>query len=184
MRVIAGKWRGRKLRVSGAVSLRPTADRTKSAMFSILGGLVAEHEVLDLCCGAGGLGMEALSRGAARVDFVDTSRGALACVRKNLALCEATAESFGLHRADARSWLRRYLDRGEWKPFLIVADPPYDSQLGVRLLEIVTQVPAEVPLLAAVLELRRGTTVEWPPGSRFKWRERRYGEATLVIVEA
>ena len=64
MRVITGSWRGRKLKSPSGQDIRPTTDRVKEAMFSMLGPAVADSLVIDLCCGAGGLGIEALSRGA------------------------------------------------------------------------------------------------------------------------
>ena len=89
MRVISGSWKGRRLQAPAGDSVRPTTDRVKEAMFSILGSDIRDCQFLDLCCGTGGLGIEALSRGASSVIFVDSSRPTLAMVRENLDLCGA-----------------------------------------------------------------------------------------------
>jgi len=80
MRVIAGMWKGRRLKSPSGDEVRPTTDRVKEALFNILGPDVRDCLFLDLCCGAGGLGIEALSRGAAGAVFIDLSRKSLALV--------------------------------------------------------------------------------------------------------
>ncbi len=105
MRVIAGLWRGRVLKSPSGDSVRPTTDRVKEAMFSILGPQISGSLVVDLCSGSGGLGIEALSRGAEKVIFVDQAPGALKVTRANLELCGAPPFSFELARRDALKWL-------------------------------------------------------------------------------
>ncbi|MFN2371665.1 MAG: RsmD family RNA methyltransferase [Candidatus Krumholzibacteriia bacterium] len=105
MRVIGGRWRGRRLAAPRGQAVRPTTDRVKEAVFNILGDRVAAATVLDLCSGAGGLGLEALSRGAARAVFVDSDRVALAAVRANAEACGAQAGEFTLVHAEAVAWL-------------------------------------------------------------------------------
>ena len=84
MRVIAGKLRGLKLNSSPGTDTRPTLDRVKEAMFSILMPYLSESSVLDLFAGSGALGIEALSRGAAKADFVDSSKVAVDYINKNI----------------------------------------------------------------------------------------------------
>ncbi|HWM84872.1 MAG TPA: RsmD family RNA methyltransferase, partial [Kofleriaceae bacterium] len=84
MRVIAGRAGGRRLAAPPGALTRPTADRVREALFSILGPPDDDARVLDLFAGAGALGIEALSRGAARAVFVDRSRSALRYLRRNL----------------------------------------------------------------------------------------------------
>ncbi|MBI5843344.1 MAG: RsmD family RNA methyltransferase [Deltaproteobacteria bacterium] len=84
MRIIAGQYRGRRLGAVKGAPVRPTADKTREAVFSILGGLVTDAAVLDLFAGTGALGLESLSRGAARAVFVDSNRESIALLRQNI----------------------------------------------------------------------------------------------------
>jgi 16S rRNA (guanine966-N2)-methyltransferase len=117
MRVVAGEYRGRRLQAPRGTSVRPTSDRVREALFSILGDIEGLR-VLDLFAGSGALAIEALSRGAASATLVENDRAALDAIRANLAPLEgANAE---IVRADALAWLG-----GRRGPFdLVFADPP------------------------------------------------------------
>ncbi|HTM21589.1 MAG TPA: 16S rRNA (guanine(966)-N(2))-methyltransferase RsmD, partial [Kofleriaceae bacterium] len=129
MRIIAGSLGGRRLKAPPGDATRPTADRVREALFSILGPPPEGARVLDLCAGAGGLGLEALSRGAAAAEFVDSDRAALAALRANIdALGLGTASR--VHAGDARSVLRRLAGPFHW----VFADPPYRSGLADQML--------------------------------------------------
>src|SRR5690349_20918096 len=103
MRVIAGRYGGRRLQAPPGDATRPTSDRVREALFSILGDRVEGARVLDLFAGSGALGLEALSRGAASATFVDSAPAAIRAVKANLAALGAEAE---VVRADALRWLR------------------------------------------------------------------------------
>lgn len=119
LRVVGGELGGRRLKVPAGAT-RPTADRVREAVFSILGD-VSDLRVLDLFAGSGALGIEALSRGAAEAVFVDNSRQAVATLRGNL---EALDLQASVHSRDALAWLA---EAGEEAPFaLVFCDPPYD----------------------------------------------------------
>ena len=135
MRIIAGKFRGRTLASVGKgdphARLRPTSDRVRESLFSILAGLdvVEGSRVLDLFAGTGALGLEALSRGAAQATFVENGRTALSLLRKNIALvgCDDVAEILS---CDATR-----LPQNPGKPCdLIFLDPPYGKGLGQKAL--------------------------------------------------
>jgi 16S rRNA (guanine966-N2)-methyltransferase len=118
VRVVAGAFKGRRLQTPRGSRTRPTADKVREALFSILGP-VEGLAVLDLFSGSGALGIEALSRGAAAATFVDSASGAVAAVRRNLAEVGADGE---VVRRDALRWLA-----GAEGPYdLVFADPPYD----------------------------------------------------------
>ncbi len=124
MRVVAGRFRGRRLRSAKAPALRPTADRVKEALFSILGGCVDGADVVDLYAGTGALGIEALSRGAARVTWVERDPALVALVRQNLSslgVAEPSAEARVL-RGDAEAFLNRLAPDPR---LVLLADPPY-----------------------------------------------------------
>ncbi len=138
MRIIAGRLRGKKLAElgagDGAAHLRPTTDRVRESLFNLLtsgkhGDPVTGKRVLDLFAGTGALGLEAFSRGAAHVTFVDDGTSARALLRENIALCAAQGATKLLHR-DATD-----LGDARGAPFdLVFLDPPYGQGLGERAL--------------------------------------------------
>jgi 16S rRNA (guanine966-N2)-methyltransferase len=162
---------------------RPTSERVKEAIFAVLGDRIHGAELIDLCCGAGGLGIEGLSRGAALVHFVDLDRAALHLVQANLAQCGAEAESFALHRADARRWLRPDRLHGVG-PLLVVADPPYGGPLSEQLLEQWLHDDRQVEPRMAILEHASTQVLEAPVDAAFRVRRKEYGATALTILEA
>lgn len=123
MRIVAGRYRGRKLTPPSDDSVRPTTDRIKETVFNILQWDVEGARVLDLFAGSGALGIECLSRGAAEVVFADKSPASVALIRQNLKGIEG---SYRVLTADFTGVLRS----GEDKFDLIFIDPPYKSGLG------------------------------------------------------
>ncbi len=134
MRVIAGSARGRRLRAGPGLRVRPTADKVKGALFNILASrfTVESAQVLDLFAGSGGLGIEALSRGAARVTFVEQSAASVRVLRENLRLCgfEPRARVMSCGVAPALAGLARAGARFDG----LVLDPPYGKGLVERSL--------------------------------------------------
>ena len=136
MRIIAGRFRGRNLTTVGkgdaGAHLRPTTDRVRESLFNVLTHLdvIPNARVLDLFAGTGALGLEALSRGAAHVTFVDDARIAGSLIRKNIDLTQSRDQTT-LIRRDARR-----LEACAGKPFdLVFLDPPYGKELGKSALE-------------------------------------------------
>ena len=121
MRIAGGGWRGRALRVPTGDAVRPTQDRVREALFSMLQGEVAGAAFLDLFAGSGAVGLEALSRGAARTTFVELAPRHLACLQANVATLGA-APRCQVVRADVYAWLAgRQGDLFD----IAYADPPY-----------------------------------------------------------
>jgi 16S rRNA (guanine966-N2)-methyltransferase len=119
VRVVAGEFKGRRLAAPRGRRTRPTADRVREALFSMLGD-VSGARVLDLYAGSGALGIEALSRGAESAVFVERDRAALAALERNL---EATGAPGEVRRQD----VARFLARQEGTFDLVFCDPPYDG---------------------------------------------------------
>lgn len=134
MRVIAGTLKGRRLRSVDGEEVRPTSDRLRETLFNILGHRVEGARVLDACAGTGALGIEALSRGAARVVFVEDNPRAAAVIRDNVAHCGVEAQTVvvvaTLPDAASRAELAAQFD-------LILLDPPYDDPLIGAILSAV-----------------------------------------------
>ena len=127
MRIIAGEWRGRKLTAPKGDATRPTADRTREALFSMLTSRLGSFEdlrVADLFAGSGALGLEALSRRAEHCLFVEQERGALDAIRANITTLDARART----AVEAGSVMSL---RAAHAPYdVILADPPYDTGAG------------------------------------------------------
>ena len=176
MRVIAGAYGGRRLQAPPGRGTRPTSDRVREALFSILGARVERATVLDLFAGSGALGLEALSRGAASATFVDSAPAALRALRANLEALGAEGE---VVRADALRWLSAARDEAR-QYSLVFLDPPYQraGELGAALSVALPGVLA--PDALAVTESDRRAPLELTIPAI---DERRYGD-TLIRLHA
>jgi 16S rRNA (guanine966-N2)-methyltransferase len=131
VRVIAGKYRGRKLIGPKRDDFRPTLDRVKESIFNVLGGDLIDSVVLDLFCGTGALGIEAISRGAMRATFVDHDKAILNIARDNTV-------SLGIDRkskffaADVFEFMKKLAD---FSADIVFADPPYDNAYGSAIIQ-------------------------------------------------
>src|SRR5213596_64394 len=137
LRIIAGEFKGRRLKAPAGRAVRPTADRVKEAWFSILQQSIPEARVLDLFAGSGALGFEALSRGAVSVDFVETHRSALAILKANSEALEVE-DRVTIHRTDAVRFAER-LEPGQFD--VAFADPPYATDDAERLIALFRSTP-------------------------------------------
>jgi 16S rRNA (guanine966-N2)-methyltransferase len=135
MRVIAGKMRGRRLRGPVGHELRPTSDRLKESLFNILGAGVADSDFLDAFAGTGSIGIEALSRGARDVVFVEGDARACRLIRANLELC-GLASGHRLLHSDIYRALRQLAREGK-KFDLVYLDPPYAWEKYEELLGLI-----------------------------------------------
>jgi 16S rRNA (guanine966-N2)-methyltransferase len=173
MRVIGGRSRGRRLAAKLPRSIRPTSDRVRESIFDILGshGGVEGLHVVDLFCGSGALGVEALSRGAASATFVDQDGDALVAVGQNLRAVGLDGETVALVRATLPEWLRGASADAARGFDLALCDPPYDFDGW----------PALLGALRAPLVVMESSAPIGPSEGWVVIRERRYG-GTLVTV--
>lgn len=139
VRVIAGELKGRQLRYPDDRGLRPTMQRTKSSIFEALGGCLPGAVLVDLYCGAGAMGIEALSRGARRVDFVERDATALDFLAANLADCRLAADRFRIHAGDVLDVLRAGTLAGAAADIVLV-DPPYATTDFRVLLALLSEI--------------------------------------------
>ncbi len=183
MRVIAGSWKGRRLKSPASDAVRPTTDRVKEALFNILGPDVTGCLFVDLCCGAGGLGIEALSRGAAGAIFVDQAPRSLNSARANLEICGADFEQIQLVKADAVSWLEGFRPPEDGRRWILVADPPYLSGAAGAIMVGLARLASDPGLAAAVIE-HGPRTPDLPDHQEggLTWTIRRYGESRLAVA--
>ena len=175
MRIIAGQWRGRPLDAPAGTATRPTSDRAREGLFSMLTSRLGSFEdlqVADLFAGTGALGLEALSRGAAHCTFVEKERHALDTLKRNVARLGAA------EKADIRAQAVEHAPPPP-RPFdLIMMDPPYGVGLAQPALDRAAEWLAPGGWLS--LELH-GETPTLPPGVELD-TERRFGKATLILI--
>ena len=133
-RIIAGRGKGRRLKTPRGTETRPTGARVRQALFDILAQVVPGCRFLDAFAGAGGVGLEALSRGAARVVFVDRAAAAVAAVRANLAALGSLGGEAQVYRQDARVALRGFAAGGSSFD-VVYLDPPYEGNEYEPVLE-------------------------------------------------
>lgn len=185
MRIIGGRARGMKLAEVGAgdpaAHLRPTSDRVREAIFNLLlngghGDAVTGARVLDLFAGTGALGLEALSRGAARVAFVDEGAAARALLRRNIELMRAMGETDVWRRDATRMGENRGPGYG-----LVFLDPPYGKGLGERALASCREEGWLAP--GAMIVWEEGTAPEVPAGFAVL-DQRRYGDTVVTLLRA
>jgi len=176
VRIVAGVHGGRRLIAPRGAHTRPTADRVREALFSMLGPLEGAR-VLDLFAGSGALGLEALSRGAAEATFVDSSAAAVRAVRANLEGLGADAE---VRRADARAFLRNARAAGRQYD-LVLLDPPY-RRADALVQALAKDLPGVLaPRARVVAESDRRGPPELPLPLDV---ERRYGDTVIRIFHA
>jgi 16S rRNA (guanine966-N2)-methyltransferase len=142
-RIIAGRGRGRRLKSPRGEATRPTGGRVRQTLFDILAPEVPGCRFLDAFAGNGGVGLEALSRGATRVVLVDKSASAVGAIRENARMLAAGAGEVEIFQQDARTALEALADRGR-RFDIVYVDPPYGSDLYEPLLALL----GEGPLLA------------------------------------
>jgi 16S rRNA (guanine966-N2)-methyltransferase len=175
MRIIAGKWRGRPIAAPAGTGTRPTSDRVREALFSMLASRLGDFEgltVVDLFAGSGALGLEALSRGAARCVFVEQDRAALAALSANIARLGAGGET----QVRAQS----ALSAGSGPVHLMLVDPPYESGWGHDAIARWLAAGALAPGCIVSLETAAREPVEIEGLSIIG--ERRYGKTKLSLL--
>jgi 16S rRNA (guanine(966)-N(2))-methyltransferase RsmD len=182
MRVIAGTQKGRRLHGPRNHGLRPTSDRVKEALFSILGSRVAGSRFLDLYAGTGAIGIEALSRGAERVTFVEPDQAALRVLRANLAQC-GLEDSADIQMCSAGSFLKRRA-QAPARYDLVFADPPYQDDHVDTLRSALAGTAAIATGALIVLEHSSKTAVPATRGRLILLKQYKYGDTTLSVFEA
>ncbi|HEU4479070.1 MAG TPA: 16S rRNA (guanine(966)-N(2))-methyltransferase RsmD [Pyrinomonadaceae bacterium] len=125
MRVIAGKYRGRNLKSPTSIQVRPTSDRLRETLFNVIAPRTQEARFLDLCAGSGAIGIEALSRDAAHVTFVDRSRKMCALIKANLDLCCVAEKASKIVQSEAGDFLAVSVKRNHEPWDIVFFDPPY-----------------------------------------------------------
>jgi 16S rRNA (guanine966-N2)-methyltransferase len=179
LRIIGGRWRGRRIEFHAAPGLRPTPDRVRETLFNWLQPQLPGSRCLDLFCGSGALGIEALSRGAARVTLIDVSPAALAGVRRSLETLRA--EGAELVAADGLVWIGGAHER---RYDIVFVDPPFGAGIAQRCLMLL----AASGLLAAgarvYVECGAGEPAPELPAGWTLYREKSAGQVAYRLYVA
>ena len=186
MRIIAGKYRGRRLKSPPSDRTRPTSDRLRETLFNVLTTRIEDARFLDLCAGTGAVGIEALSRGASHVVFVDQSRQMCALIETNVSTLSAPRSEFEIVSAEAVDFLRKRKS-GAASFDLIFFDPPYSADYE-RVLNHIGE-HADQLLTAgaiAVVEHRKQNGLLEEFGSLKRYRVLKQGDSILsfYLVES
>jgi 16S rRNA (guanine(966)-N(2))-methyltransferase RsmD len=174
VRIIAGRFKGRRLKAPTWEGIRPTSDKLRETLFNIVAPRIDGARVVDGYAGTGAVGIEALSRGAAHVTFVETDRRAVRLIEENLAICGVQAD-YTIDTGELVTGLRRFAS-GAFD--LIWLDPPYDISNVTEPLEAAARVLAADGLV--VLERATRRDIDVPP-SLARARDVKSGDSTLTF---
>jgi 16S rRNA (guanine(966)-N(2))-methyltransferase RsmD len=184
MRIIAGKFRGRKLKSPPSLQTRPTSDRLRETLFNILAPRIAGARFLDLCAGTGAVGIEALSRGAAHVTFVDRSRKMCALIEENLNTFNIDEREIEIVTSEAADFLRKFVKKAK-EPFdRIFFDPPYAVDYEA-VLDYVGEHAAELLATggALIVEHSKKKELSEDAGQLERYRVVKQGDSSLSFYE-
>jgi len=181
LRILGGAWRGRILTPAPDPRTRPSAARLREALFSVLGDL--DLPVADLFAGSGSLGLEALSRGAPHVEFVELDPRAVRTVRANLEALEAAPACWTVRRADARRWLARIPDPPLGSAWDVLADPPWVADLPAQFLPTASRLIHSGRIRRFVLEHPADAEFPPPPDPGVTQRTRALGRSAFTTLE-
>lgn len=181
MRIIAGQLKGRTLKPPAWTGLRPTSDRLRETLFNVLAPRLPGSRFLDVFAGTGAVGIEALSRGARAVTFVEADRRAQALIDENLRRC-GVSEGCAIIRAAAPQALERLVGSPGFEPFdLVFLDPPYDRPPADILTEIAALDGLVRPDGLVVMEHARRTATPERVGALLRQRLLPSGDSALAF---
>lgn len=178
MRVISGSARGKKLYTFSGTEVRPTLDRVKESIFNMISFTLSDTSVLDLFCGSGSLGIEALSRGAEHAVFVDNRRESLNLAEKNLKITRLDNRA-ALILSDSID----FLNTTSRKFDTIFLDPPYESGLYTQVLKKISARGLLNPNGQIVVECDKLKTPEFAADGFHIYRDKAYGRVRILIMK-
>ncbi|MES3037253.1 MAG: 16S rRNA (guanine(966)-N(2))-methyltransferase RsmD [Bdellovibrionota bacterium] len=178
MRIIAGKYRGHHLVNFKANHIRPTTDRVKETMFNKWMGYLEDATVLDLFCGTGNLGLEALSRGAKHVTFVDSHKTSLKITQENIEKLKIPKEQYTIVLKDVFTFVKQWSK----EPFdLIFVDPPFTEKIAHDVMEAISKSKAFAPHTRIALESQAKERLELEYSPLTCYDQNLYGDKKLSL---
>lgn len=175
MRVVGGKFKSRILKEFNIANIRPTADNVKESLFNIIGDRVLDCSFLDLFCGTGACGIEAISRGAKKVVFNDNSRDSLSLTRDNLTMLNVPKDVFILSQKDGQTYLMSSNEKFD----IVFIDPPYKNEFLSNVVNLSEKVIKDSGII--ICENEKPFTFDTP--NLIKYDERKYGRVYLSFFK-
>jgi 16S rRNA (guanine966-N2)-methyltransferase len=179
MKITGGQWKGRNLKVPHRI--RPTTSRSKEVLFALIDHWLPEAVVIDLFCGSGVLGLECLSRGANHVFFIDRSNRCIQVVRDNIESI-GVGDSCTVIQGDGFRMLKKLSSHGQ-RADVILADPPYESELSLLTVSVVAETGILAPEGILIVEFRKGEILKTPPGMTLL-KSKMMGDTGLMIWQS
>ena len=181
IRIIAGEYRGRKLKVLQGMDIRPSSDQLREGLFNMLSSLADFGNMifLDLYAGTGSLGLEALSRGAKKVIFIEASRKNMSVLKQNIESISPEQNCFELTQDSSVHWLSGFADPG--LPCVVFLDPPFSGNEYELILNKLTVLPSIRAGSLIVVESNQAREILFPE-ALLLLKHRRYGSVTLDIL--
>lgn len=181
MRIIAGKWKGKKLNTPPDSRIRPTLDRVREAIFSMIAFDIPSSDVLDLFGGTGVMSLEALSRGANSATIVDNHKDSVTLIKKNVGLCGANAQTT-IFCGDYRDFLAKINKTGN-KFDIILVDPPYQGEMVKEVLEEIDKNDVCGRNGIVILETARDFTPPEQTQHFIKIKEKNYSKTKISVYQ-
>ena len=181
IRIIAGEYRGRKLKVPQGMDIRPSSDQLREGLFNMLSSLADFKNMifLDLYAGTGSLGLEALSRGAKKVIFIEASRKNMSVLKQNIESISPGQNCFELTQDSSAQWLSGFVDPGH--PCVVFLDPPFSGNEYELILNKLNVLPSIRAGSLIVVESNQAREILFPEDLLLV-KHRRYGSVTLDIL--
>ena len=181
IRIIGGEYRGRKLKVPPGMDIRPSSDQLREGLFNMLSSLTDFGSMIfiDLYAGTGALGLEALSRGAKKVIFIEESRKNMSVLKQNIESISPEQNCFELAQDSSVQWLFGFADPGH--PCVVFLDPPFSGNEYELILNKLTVLPSIRAGSLIVVESNQAREILFPE-ALLLLKHRRYGSVTLDIL--
>lgn len=175
MRIIAGKYRGKLLKEFKLSTTKPTTDKVKEAIFDMIQFDVMDSVVLDLFAGTGGLGIEAISRGANKVCFVDNNQNTIDIIKKNLT---DITENYQIFKSDYMNFLINSNERFD----IVLLDPPYATDFGVKAIDFMIKSGKLNNNAIIIFETSndKNLNFDYP---KYKFKRKKYGTVIVYKIE-
>lgn len=178
MRVVGGIAKGRRLKSLKGLNIRPTSDKVKESIFNILGNKIVDAVFLDLCAGAGGIGIEALSRGAKETVLVENNQRAAKLIKENLLLCNLEKVSKVVCNDAVR-----FLEDSDKRFDIIFFDPPYESDLFEKAMAVFDRKELLNNDGILIIEHNSKTVLPEETNSLILLKKYKYGDTTLSLYK-
>ncbi|MDD4565178.1 MAG: 16S rRNA (guanine(966)-N(2))-methyltransferase RsmD [Eubacteriales bacterium] len=176
MRIIAGEFKGRRLNVPKGHKIRPTSDKVKEAIFSMISANIAEAVVIDLFSGTGNLGLESLSRGAKRCYFVDKSRDSMKFILQNIARCKQEEKAITII-GDFENAIKKIPEKSD----IIFLDPPYNAGFLADCICFISELSLLSKGGVIVAEHEAGEPLPDMTSGYIRIKEKKYGTIAISI---